>query len=236
MNYSPTGFRPAGTLSMIAIIGLALTAVCELLNAIIGVAEIVDPLRTLNLGDGPNQSVWLLSQGVIAIFQFPLYLGTAIAFLVWLYRAYTNLSPLQTQRQEFTPGWAVGWWFVPFANLVNPFKVMREVWFDSDPYVASDSSLFTSGPRTAPNWMGLWWGLWISSNVFSNFAGRFGDAEDLANIPTTGYLFIFAGGLSFTAAILCIKLVREVTTRQELRFANLLNMQRYSPPPPPSFM
>jgi hypothetical protein len=208
--------------------------VCELLNAILGVAEIADPLRTLNLGDGPNQSVWLMLQGVISIFQFPLYIATAVMFLVWLYREYTNLASLRTQRQEFTPGWAVGWWFVPFANLVKPFQVMREVWFDSDPYIGTDSSLFASGPRTAPTWMGLWWGLWLASNLFSNVVGRFSDAEDLANIQTTGYLFLIAGGLSVIAAVLCIKLVREVTTRQEQRFANILDTQRYSPPPPPT--
>jgi uncharacterized membrane protein len=86
-----------------------------------------------------------------------------------------------------------------------------------------------------PTFMVLWWAFWIAGNVVSNITGRIYDIQNLQSASITGFLFVLSGGLTCIAAVLCIKIVREVTTRQEQRFANLINMQRYSPPPPPTF-
>lgn len=51
-----------------------------------------------------------------------------------------------------SPGAAVGWWFVPFANFVLPFQAMREIWRGSAP---NDET----GSRVAL--LGLWWAAWI---------------------------------------------------------------------------
>jgi uncharacterized BrkB/YihY/UPF0761 family membrane protein len=42
---------------------------------------------------------------------------TGLAWFIWLHRAVANARSLGVPT-ECTPGWAVGWWFVPFANLV----------------------------------------------------------------------------------------------------------------------
>jgi len=138
MNNSPTGFRPANTLALIACIGLGLMCVCEVLTFLVGVGQIADPARVIMFGDEAS-SPWLLAQGFIALFQAPVYIATSVMFLIWLFRIYKNLDVLESQQnREFTPGWAVGWWFVPFANLVKPFQVMREAWFDSNPEIETE--------------------------------------------------------------------------------------------------
>ena len=84
--------------------------------------------------------------------------------------------------------------------------------------------------------MGFWWALWIGSNIFSNIAGQFSDLNDPTDVPVLGFVFILASGLSIAAAVLCIKLVRDITSRQELRFSNLQIKHSYDPPPPPTFV
>jgi hypothetical protein len=55
-------------------------------------------------------------------------LAAGILWLVWQHRGHANLRARGVQNLRFTPGWAVGWWFVPFANLVMPYLTMRELW------------------------------------------------------------------------------------------------------------
>ena len=53
---------------------------------------------------------------------WPLY-GLSIAiFCWWLYRAASATRTLGAEGTEFTPGWTVGWVFVPIANVFMPYR------------------------------------------------------------------------------------------------------------------
>jgi hypothetical protein len=56
-----------------------------------------------------------------------LQLVAAIVFFVWLHRIHVAVRQEQGATQ-FTPGMAVGGWFIPFANFVLPMLSMRDVW------------------------------------------------------------------------------------------------------------
>ena len=62
-----------------------------------------------------------------------LNLLAAVAFCVWIHRAASNLPALGRYGMKFTPGWCVGWFFIPFANLVKPFQAVKELWRASHP-------------------------------------------------------------------------------------------------------
>ena len=53
--------------------------------------------------------------------------ATVVVWLVWQHHATANLWSRGLPGLRFTPGWVVGWWFVPFANLVLPYLAMREL-------------------------------------------------------------------------------------------------------------
>ncbi|MCE9637435.1 MAG: DUF4328 domain-containing protein [Planctomycetes bacterium] len=55
-----------------------------------------------------------------------LFLATSILFLAWLWRAKANCRDRGPAGQEFSPGWAVGVWIVPFVNLYRPAQVLHE--------------------------------------------------------------------------------------------------------------
>jgi hypothetical protein len=90
------------------------------------------------------------------------FLASIIAVCLWTHRACANAHALAGDwvAPSVTPGWAVGWYFVPFANLVRPYQAMNEI-----------DSASLSQPSSDPK-LGLWWGTWIVGNILANFGFR----------------------------------------------------------------
>ena len=74
-------------------------------------------------------AVGLLEIG-LAIFEVLLYIATVVAFLLWLYRSHENLPSFGVRKNtlEYSSGWAVGSFFVPFVTLVVPYRAIKEMW------------------------------------------------------------------------------------------------------------
>lgn len=80
---------------------------------------------------------------------------TIVIWCMWQHRAHSNAGELSGGGLHFSPGWAVGWWFVPIADLWMPFRTVRELWKGSH----------------GPAWQGIrtwgligwWWALWLVS-------------------------------------------------------------------------
>lgn len=97
-------------------------------------------------------------EGVLLLAQFLLLLVTAIATLRWLYLANANAHALGAADMMVSPGWAVGWYFVPLMNLAMPFVAMRELWKTSaNP---KDWQL-----EPTPVAILAWWLAWLVSGI-----------------------------------------------------------------------
>ena len=83
-----------------------------------------------------------------------------VFFSMWTHRVAANAYALGGERMEISPGWAVGWYFIPFANLVKPYQALKQVW-QTTFQVESISSL-----------MPTWWALWLISNLLGNISFR----------------------------------------------------------------
>lgn len=230
-------FRTPRTLSWLAIGGIVTTGALGLLDAIFGVAQLAAPGQVFDLGDGQSAfSVWFLLVGLVALAKLPVYVFGVVTFLMWLYRCYVNLPFLRSENTEFSPGWAVGWWFIPFANLVKPFQAVRTVWSESDPDFDPNFGFLSTTQAGAPGYMAFWWATWLLSNFASNIAGNLFDPERPETYEASSWAFIVSGILSGFAALMAIKVIHEITTRQELRFANIgRTLMSAVPPPPPTF-
>jgi hypothetical protein len=87
-------------------------------------------------------------------------LVSLLALFFWIYRANKNARALSERALEYSPGWAIGWFFVPLAGWWQPYKVMREIYKVS---------------RTPHDWrkagnasiVGLWWTLRLISTIGS---------------------------------------------------------------------
>ena len=123
-----------------------------------------------------------------------LMLGSFVAVGMWIHRAHANLREASDRAYEFSPGWAVGWYFIPIANLFKPFQAMKELWFASH-------GIDGWRDATAPGLLRVWWLAFVASSISS-----YGDA--FTWVDAVGYL---ANALS--AACLII-LMRDITRAQ----------------------
>jgi len=182
----------------------------------------------------PEGTNWfVLAQVINGVLLLLLFVGTAIFFLMWLHEAYVKLDALGAYKPEYTPGWAVGWFFIPFANLVMPYKVVDELWVKSDPMLKEpvEESWQKGGSSSLVGW---WWGCWIVSNIANRAANRLSsDAETADQLFTAAKVEIVADALTIVAAVLAIMVIRGIDRRQEMRERDF--QASSLPPPPPTF-
>ena len=154
-------------------------------------------------------------QTVIGLGQAGLYLICAVAFLVWFHRAHKNLSAGGLRDLRYSPGWAVGGFFVPFLNLVRPYQVMKEVWAGAA--MLSQEVDASAVKDVAPSSLvTCWWGLFLISGVLGRISGNMLlRADDLGELHTATIAQIASDLSDTAAALVAIWLVRRVTALQE---------------------
>ena len=158
----------------------------------------------------------------IGIIVQPLSLATIVVWLIWQHHATSNLWARGYQDLRVRPGWAVGWWFIPFANLVVPCVAMVEL----DRRSTTDGS-----PRATSPLVGSWWAVYVGGSlvvsvglviaVFSSFADlvRAADQDqtvfDLTASAHAAAPWLLALGIvTAIAAGLAIAVVRRITDAQ----------------------
>ena len=140
--------------------------------------------------------------------QLLLWGASIIAFLMWEHRVSKNLPTIGMHGQRYSPGWAVGWWFIPIANLFMPYLVMAEIWRGS---TASFRDAWDKAP--VPSILKVWWCLFISTIVFSVLSGPLNGE----GYPTGGPIIwgMLWSAATFIEGSILIYLVKRITDSQE---------------------
>jgi hypothetical protein len=147
-------------------------------------------------------------QQIIGIIQFVIFFTTTILFGRWIYIAARNVRSLGAQNLQFTPGWAIGYYFIPFANLYTPYRAMKEIW------KASRAPLAWQREKSSYI-LGFWWTFWIISCI----AGQMSMRATLAPRTPNDYsdaatLAMFSDVVDIPLCKYAILLVRKLSTRQ----------------------
>ncbi|MEU7819880.1 DUF4328 domain-containing protein [Catellatospora sp. NPDC049133] len=87
-------------------------------------------------------------------------LAAGVLVIIWLYRARVNIDAFPEAQPGMAAGWAIGGWFIPFANFVIPCRVMHQV---------ASASL---QHRRVGLFTGLWWAGYVVSFATSQISGR----------------------------------------------------------------
>ena len=140
---------------------------------------------------------------------FWLLVATAVVFLVWLHRATSNARRLAGDSFAFSPGWAVGYWFIPIINLYRPYQVVRDV------YRTSRDHANPQAGDGAPI-VGWWWGLWIASSfvITRSMMQRLDPSASAEQFQQALAQESIGNGLSIAAAILLTVIVNRIGRRQ----------------------
>jgi hypothetical protein len=180
---------------------------------------------------GPGMLIVALLELGLGLVYLAVYVATVVVFLMWLYRSYENLPSLGVPRNQiqYSSGWAVGSFFIPFVSLVVPYRAMRELWKKSLPNYRE--LLSDPGP---PAFFPLWWAAWLVSNFLNQIHFRLSWRENMTP-EASATLGIISGLMDILSAILALMVVKEID-RQQTDSATLIPREALSgqPPPPPN--
>lgn len=143
--------------------------------------------------------------------------GCVIAYSIFVYRGMKNLHLSGARTITTSPGWAVGWSFIPFANIGMIFNVMRQIWVGSHDPVA--------GKYNPPFTIVLWWGCWIASGVVGRISDTLAPKDgDLSFLDPSEFFGAFmpnavcgaiSGALSIISCFCLMAIIKQITAAQE---------------------
>lgn len=99
--------------------------------------------------------------GAIASLVF--YVLSAFATARLTYRLMKNAHELQSDETLISPGWAVGWYFIPFANLAMPPRAVGQIWRTTFRHL---------GQERGSGIIGWWWAAWLISSIVLGVSDR----------------------------------------------------------------
>ncbi len=161
------GFRdPAGLtrwLKFFLYLAIALSAL-SIVSALLQLKMLneVQAGRLLTPGEANSNDT---REQIIAGVRFLQIVAIVVIFSMWIYRANYNARELGAADMKFSPGWAVGWYFIPVANLWKPYQAMCEIW-----QASADPAHWKQQARGPI--LPWWWGLFVLSNLISNASLR----------------------------------------------------------------
>ncbi len=140
----------AFVLTFLLIADIVVAAVTSLLMA--GQIELMDAARAGATIPQALAEAHDSRQKMLGSIAMPLGVVGSILFLVWVYRVNRNAWTFGPTQMRHSPGWSVGWFLIPLANLVKPFSIMREIWL-----VSSRGTTPNGKPARAWPLIGSWW-------------------------------------------------------------------------------
>jgi len=207
------GYRPQnGTVGTLTVL-FSIDIVCQLFLGTFNLVEltVMPDVAALAAAGDPSSFVFSLVEALVGLLSVGATIALVVMFCVWVYRANRHARVLSGNVLEFTPGWAVGWFFVPFANLYKPYQAVKEIYIYSEPRSGDDSS---TGPLV-PGLLPAWWGFWLASNFASNIEFRLSWTDDPAMMNAGLWAGVLATPLAVAAAVLAMLVVRRIHDRQK---------------------
>jgi len=195
-------FKTPGIVNFFLIPGLVIQALCYLYLCL-GSSVLGVDISAFNDPDYVPDEPAAILYALVALLALVLLVVNFILLMLWVYRTNKNTHNLPVPDLEYEPGWAVGWWFVPFANLWKPFDMMCELY---------------NANRNPPDWHNLprpallwtWWAVSMAI-ILPSIAIRF--VEKSGSAATSPYLALY--GLGLVRIILLLVIVLRINAFQK---------------------
>jgi hypothetical protein len=146
-------------------------------------------------------------QKMIGLIYIAIWLVLAVLILKWIYRANFNARQLGASGMQFTPGWSVGWYFIPVACLWKPYQAMNEIW------KASANPQDWQNQQGSPL-LGWWWFLWIVFNMIGWVLLRMPEAKTIEALITANVAGLFSFCVEIISCLVLLALVNRIHEMQ----------------------
>ena len=149
-------------------------------------------------------------QGLIGILYLVVFFVSALLILRWIHRANYNARQLGAENLVFTPGWSIGYYFIPILTLWKPYQAMKEIWKASkNPSSWSSSSTSFILP--------IWWALWLMSCFLGQAIFRLSmSADALPELLNLNLLNQLSNFLDIPLALVTLAVVNSIYKMQVL--------------------
>lgn len=146
-------------------------------------------------------------QSIIATISLITFILSAILICRWIFLANRNLRTFSTKKIEFTPGWAVGWYFIPIAHLWKPYEVMKEIWNFSINHTEAERA------HNSPLILKWWWFLWIMVSFLSKIAMRIG-TETTDSLQNTMAIYLISDLCMIPLCFILLSIIKQISKAQ----------------------
>jgi hypothetical protein len=161
----------------------------------------------------PIEALLLLVIACGAILLFGVFVYGSIVFLKWFRRAFHNIKEAgaqDIQHQDDGSGWAIAVWFVPFYNLVAPYRVMKDIWLWTHRFAYQRLDDYE---EPSVNLLRYWWVLLLVAASMTRFADK--ALETAPGDPSNIGLLVISNILYIVSIYLTIVIVRKVAGWEE---------------------
>lgn len=163
-----------------------------------------EPMNWLDPVLAPDTDV---AAGLVSLVMLIVVIVASIVSLRWIYLANRN-AHVFANGLAVSPGWNVGWFFVPVANLFKPFEGIEQVW-------RASKNPENWRTQVIPDHLRWWWACWLLTTILGSIGWRIEiraatvGARLFANITD-----VASTAVAVPATILFLRVVREVTAFQ----------------------
>ena len=149
---------------------------------------------------------------IVSGLYFVFILASFILIGRWFFIA-SKINHLSGIKElNISPGWSVGWYFVPFANLVMPYRSLKETFkasYDTEEWESIE----------APYYFPIWWATFLIGNVLNNSSLRIslqmGETYTYEQLNQISYIDIAADILLIINAAFLLKIVNIIFKNQK---------------------
>jgi len=146
-------------------------------------------------------------EGIIALFFMIVLIFCIVTFSRWTYKS-CRISYLSGAKDlKFSPGWSVGWYFIPIASLWKPYQAFKQIY-----QVSIQITDWKNVP--IPSNLRWWWGLFIVSGIINNILFRIYLSFDIYSDYSSIFIIeIIVSALEAACCLIIIKIVKEISQR-----------------------
>ncbi len=147
-------------------------------------------------------------QRLIGIIYMVVFIVSGFLILRWIHRANYNARQLGAENMKFTPGWSIGYYFIPVLTLWKPYQAMKEIWKASK----TSSNWEASG---ASSILPIWWTLWLVSGFLGQAILRLSmRAEELPELLNLNLITQVSNLLDIPLALVTLSIINSIYQMQ----------------------
>jgi hypothetical protein len=157
-----------------------------------------------------------LRQQIMGSVQIAISVANFILWFVWIFKSNKLAQAFGASGMKYSPGWSIGWYFVPILNLFHPYLAMKELYLASLSPKQFDVNRDVTEQPESLNFVGMWWLFWIVDSGISKFAFRYSiKAEAIDELVFSTKLIMCSELSSVAIAVASLLLLKHMRAAQE---------------------